>query len=54
LPIDPRLEAVLRKWHKDDPVDDEERDRNEKIMKLQGNRNPFIDYPELVDKINDF
>jgi hypothetical protein len=54
LPIDPRQEAVLRKWHKDDPADDEERDRNDKIAKLQGNRNPFIDYPELVDKIHDF
>lgn len=54
LPIDPRLEAVLRKWNHDDPVDDEERDRNEKILALQGNRNPFIDYPELVDRISDF
>lgn len=54
LPIDGRQEAVLRKWHREDPVDEEERDRNEKISKLQGNRNPFIDYPELADKISDF
>jgi len=54
LPIDARLEQVLRKWNNDDPVDDEERDRNEKIAKLQGNRNPFVDYPELADKISDF
>lgn len=54
MPIDPRQEAVLRKWNNDDPVDDEERDRNDKIAKLQGNRNPFIDYPELADKIHDF
>jgi hypothetical protein len=52
--IDPREEAFLRKWHREDPVDDADRARNEKIMKIQGNRNPFIDYPELVDSISDF
>lgn len=41
----------LLQWHKLDPVDDMERSRNEKIFKLQNNRNPFIDHPELVEKI---
>jgi hypothetical protein len=54
LPIEASKEVTLRKWHKDDPVDEEEIDRNNKIFALQGNRNPFIDYPELVDKLSDF
>ncbi len=54
MPIEAKLEAVLRKWNRDDPVDEEEMDRNDKIYALQGNRNPFIDYPELADKISDF
>ncbi|QDK38521.1 endonuclease I family protein [Bdellovibrio sp. NC01] len=47
-------EAILRKWNHDDPVDEEEARRNEEIWKVQGNRNPFIDFPELVDKIQSF
>jgi hypothetical protein len=54
LPISPRQEAFLRKWDKEDPVDEEEMARNNAILSVQGNRNPFIDYPELVDKINKF
>lgn len=35
-------------WHEADPVDEFEIVRNEKIFGYQGNRNPFIDHPELV------
>lgn len=43
--------SVLIQWHKLDPVDDYEKQRNEKIYTIQGNRNPFIDHPEWIDKI---
>ena len=43
---------TLLKWHyEDEVVSPEERNRNDKVQKWQGNRNPFIDYPELVEKI---
>ncbi len=39
-------------WHEADPVDDFERSRNQIIFESnQGNRNPFIDYPEFVGMI---
>lgn len=53
-PLSPRQEATLRKWNKEDPVDEEEVRRNDAILKIQGNRNPFVDYPELADRINKF
>jgi len=53
--IKPWMENVLRTWHAGDPVDDLERNRNDIIYNdWQKNRNPFIDYPEFVDQINDF
>lgn len=54
MTITPGEEAALRKWNKEDPVDDDEMRRNEEIFKVQGNRNPFVDYPELIDNIADF
>ncbi len=47
-------EENLRRWHAQDPVDAQELERNNVIHQVQGNRNPFIDYPELVAQINDF
>jgi endonuclease I len=47
-------EAVLRQWSREDPVDEWERQRNERVAALQGNRNPFIDRPDLIDRVADF
>lgn len=54
LPIAQPEEEILRKWNIEDPVDDEEIRRNNEIFKVQGNRNPFVDFPSLVDKIANF
>lgn len=42
---------VLLKWNRQDPVSDRERERNEKVYRIQKNRNPFIDHPEYADRI---
>lgn len=43
---------TLLKWHRQYPVSDYERHRNDKIEEVQGNRNPFIDFPELAEKVD--
>ena len=49
------MENILRDWHSSDPVDISEIARNDDIyVNWQHNRNPFIDYPQFVDQINDF
>lgn len=52
--LDEAQEDALRNWHKQDPVDERERYRNNLVEQYQGNRNPFIDQPELVDFVADF
>jgi len=43
-------QKVLLDWHQQFPVSLYEKHRNLAIYDLQGNRNPFIDYPELAEK----
>jgi hypothetical protein len=43
------VKSQILAWHWADPVDNFERNRNNVIDSMQGNRNPFIDHPELVD-----
>ncbi|SFB04788.1 Endonuclease I [Lentibacillus halodurans] len=45
---------LLLKWHQQFPPDLYERHRNQAIYEIQGNRNPFIDYPdEMIQLFND-
>jgi hypothetical protein len=43
--------ATLLDWHRNDPPDDFEMNRNNIIYNWQFNRNPFIDQPDLVEYI---
>ena len=54
IDINDSEEVFLRQWHKEDPVDADEVSRHEMIYDIQGNRNPFIDDPSLVDQIDNF
>ncbi len=48
LEIFAKQKALLKQWHKEDPPDAAEKARNDRIEFLQGNRNPFIDTPNLL------
>ena len=43
--------ALILKWHRQDPVSDKEITRNVKVSDLQGNENPFVVEPNLVEYI---
>jgi len=47
-------EYYLKKWHAEDPVDAAEMERHDEIYEAQGNRNPFVDFPEMVERVSDF
>ncbi len=47
----PWVYELMLEWAAADPVDDIERNRNEAIYGIQGNRNPYVDIPELADYV---
>lgn len=49
--LQPWAYRLFLQWCKDDPVDAIERERNEAVYAIQGNRNPFVDYPYLAEYI---
>ena len=51
LEFRPWLIELLLSWHRQDPVSEKEQHRQHLISSIQHNRNPYIDYPELVEYI---
>ena len=49
--LKPWAVKLLLKWHKQDPVSEKEVNRNNAVYAIQGNRNPYIDYPQLADYV---
>tara|TARA_R110002072_G_scaffold261510_1_gene420311 strand:+ start:249 stop:461 length:213 start_codon:yes stop_codon:yes gene_type:complete len=43
--------CTLLKWHEKYPVTVFEKRRNDRVMDIQKNRNPFIDHPEWATSI---
>jgi hypothetical protein len=48
----PQNVSTLLEWHKQDPPDKWEVNRNNYVQSVQLNRNPFVDHPEYVNYIN--
>ncbi len=46
-----KQESVLRTWNSQFAVSQKEIDRNDAIFGLQKNRSPFVDYPQLLERI---
>lgn len=42
---------MLMRWADEDPVSQKEIDRNNAVYELQGNRNPYVDYPGLEEYV---
>ncbi len=49
--LKPWAYELLLDWSRRDPVSQKELDRNEAVYLIQGNRNPFIDFPNLAEYI---
>ncbi len=43
--------TTLLEWHRLDPPSAREQYRNGAVCGFQGNRNPYVDFPELADKV---
>lgn len=49
--IHQRQKQLMVKWNRQDPPSAEEKNRNNIIERLQGNRNTFIDQPDAVTRL---
>ncbi len=50
-PLQPWVMDMMIRWSAIDPVDSIETARNDSVFAVQGNRNPFVDYPGLEDYV---
>lgn len=51
IPYDSWMMNMLMEWAKNDAISQKEIERNNVVYKIQGNRNPFIDFPGLENYI---
>ena len=49
--LKPWAVELLLRWSKQDPVSEKEVARNNAVYAVQGNRNPYIDYPQLAEYV---
>lgn len=49
--FEPWTVDLLLQWCRQDPVSEWEIQRNDKVYDIQGNRNPYVDYPELAEYV---
>ena len=52
LPLKKDTLEILKRWNMEDPPSQQEIVRNDRIEKIQGNRNPYIDDPTLANKLS--
>ena len=45
---------MYKRWNEEDPPDEAEKQRNASIGRIQGNRNPYIDDPDLLENMSGF
>ena len=48
VPLNKKLQKMLKTWSKLDPIDQKEFERNSKIFRIQGNSNPFVDAKQTI------
>ena len=51
VPIKAQIFHTLKEWNKQDPPSVQELERNDRIEKIQGHRNPYIDNPSLAENL---
>lgn len=49
--LQPWASTLYIKWAKEHPIREEETTRNQTVSNLQGNRNPYVDFPNLMEYV---
>ena len=52
--LKPWLRDTLLQWAQEFPVDFVEQLRNTRVCGLQKTRNPFVDFPDLTEALEDY